>query len=85
MMIDEFLSRLAAHETYYLAGTNGTVYLKLTYSDGYILGHVGNGIEGFIDIADGYSVSRFDDRIIYFTVEGRVTFTIDRRAWEVEE
>lgn len=85
MMIDEFLSRLAAHETFYLAGTNGTVYLQLTYSDGYVLGHVGDGIEGFIDTADSYSVSSLDDRIIYFSTEGKVSFMIDRRAWEVKE
>ena len=85
MMINEFLSRLTAHEIFYLAGTNKTVYLKFTYSDEYVLGHVGDGIEGFVDTADSYSVSSLNDRIIYFSTEGGVTFIIDRRAWEVEE
>ena len=85
LTIDEFRSRLEAHEIFYLTGTNGTVYLKLTYADGFLLGHVGDGIEGFLDTADSYIVSSLDDRIIYFSTEGKVTLMIDRRAWEVKE
>ena len=86
MMIDEFLSRLEAHETFYLKGTGSRVILHLTYSDGYVVEHFYDGIQGFLDTADHLTVSTFDDRIIYFSnAEGKVTFMIRRDAWEVEE
>lgn len=85
MMIDEFLSRMTAHELFYLKDSNRSVYFKQTYDDGFVLGHAKNGGQGFIAIAAEYVVSRLDDRVIYFSGGGQMVFEINIEEWEVDE
>lgn len=84
MMIDEFLSRMAAHELFYLKDSNRRVYFKQTYDDGFVLGHAKGGQQGFIAIASNYYRSKLDGRVIYFlNNEGHVIFEIFIDEWEV--
>ena len=82
MMFNEFVSRLDAHEVFYLKGTDRRIYLKRSYNDGYILA---DQEEAFLNTADFFTVSALDDRILYFfDPEANSVFYIRRDMWEVD-
>lgn len=83
MMFDEFASRLSAYKVFYLKETDRRIYLKKSYSDGYILADEDGA---FLNTAEFFSVSALDDRILYFfDRDANSVFNIRRDMWEVDD
>lgn len=84
---DEFLAALEDHRILYLKGSDRKIFLKKSFDDAYVLGHVTreNMTQGFQMIADGYRQMKFGERNwFWLSAGGIVICDLCSDEWEVD-